>query len=66
MVRMRGVTTMGVDWASGEASDLVEPPGPAKSSTIHAFENIRVYIEYSHCQFRIYGLNASLWYFEEL
>ena len=26
MVRMRGVTTMGVGWASGEASDLVEPP----------------------------------------
>ena len=26
MVRMRGVTTMGVGWASGEASNLVEPP----------------------------------------
>ncbi len=26
MVRMRGVTTMGVGWASGEASDLVELP----------------------------------------
>ena len=26
MVRMRGVTTMGVGWASGEASDLVGPP----------------------------------------
>ncbi len=26
MVRMRGVTTMGTDWTSGEASDLVEPP----------------------------------------
>jgi hypothetical protein len=26
MVRMRGVTIMGVGWASGEASDLVEPP----------------------------------------
>jgi hypothetical protein len=26
MVRMRGVTTMGAGWASGEASDLVEPP----------------------------------------
>jgi len=39
---------------------------PAKSSTIHAFENIRVYIEYSHHQFRIYGLNAGLWNFEEL
>ena len=26
MVRMRGVTTMGVGWASGETSDLVEPP----------------------------------------
>ena len=25
MVRMRGVKTMGVGWASGEASDLVEP-----------------------------------------
>ena len=26
MVRMRGVTTMGVGWASGEASNLVGPP----------------------------------------
>jgi hypothetical protein len=26
MVRMRGVTTVGLDWASGEGSDLVEPP----------------------------------------
>jgi hypothetical protein len=26
MGRMRGVTTMVADWASGEASDLVEPP----------------------------------------
>ena len=26
MVRMRGVTIMGVDWASGEASDFVEAP----------------------------------------
>jgi hypothetical protein len=26
MVRMRGVETVGVDWASGEVSDLVEPP----------------------------------------
>ena len=26
MVRMRGVTTMGVGWASGKVSDLVEPP----------------------------------------
>jgi hypothetical protein len=26
MVRMRGVTTMGVDWTSREASVLVEPP----------------------------------------
>ena len=25
-MRMRGGTTMGVGWASGEASDLVEPP----------------------------------------
>jgi hypothetical protein len=25
-VRMRGLTTMGVDWASEEVSDLVEPP----------------------------------------
>jgi hypothetical protein len=23
---MRGVTAVGVDWASGEASDLAEPP----------------------------------------
>ena len=120
MVRMRGVTTMGVGWASGEASDLVGPPlnlviymhlrifaytsntlrdnfeymdcilpsdtlffsflvliwmegghgtneggdnngsrlvfwrsfqprwTSAKSSIIHVFENVRVYIEYSH------------------
>ncbi len=26
MERMRGVTTMGVGWASGEASDLAGPP----------------------------------------
>jgi hypothetical protein len=39
---------------------------PAKSSTIHAFENIRVYVEYSHCQLRIYGLNASLRHVQEL
>jgi hypothetical protein len=26
MVRMRGVTTMGVAWAFGEVSDLIEPP----------------------------------------
>jgi hypothetical protein len=26
MVRMRGVTTMGVGWTSGEVSDLVKPP----------------------------------------
>ena len=26
MVRVREVATMGVGWASGEASDLVEPP----------------------------------------
>jgi hypothetical protein len=26
MVRMRGVTTMGVGWDSGEGSNLVEPP----------------------------------------
>ena len=32
------------------------------SGTIHAFENIRIYIEYSHCQFRVDGLYASLWY----
>jgi hypothetical protein len=44
---------------------LEKPPtslSPIKSSTIHAFESIRVYIEYSHCQFRIYGLNDSHWY----
>jgi hypothetical protein len=27
-------------------------------------ENIRIYIKYSHCKFRIYGLNVSLWYVE--
>jgi hypothetical protein len=26
MVRMRGVTVVGVDWTSGEDSDLTEPP----------------------------------------
>jgi hypothetical protein len=33
---------------------------------MHAFENIRVYVEYSHGQFRIYGLNASPSYLQEL
>jgi hypothetical protein len=39
---------------------------PVKSSTIHVFENICEYVEYPHDQFRIYGLNVSFWYFEEL
>ncbi len=38
---------------------------PGKSSTIHVFEKIRVYVEYSHCQFQIYGLN-TIRYLEEL
>jgi hypothetical protein len=33
---------------------------PSKSSTIHTFKNIHVYNEYSHCQFRIFGLDGSL------
>ena len=57
MVWMRGVSTVG---------GLRPRWTPAKSSTIHVFENIRVYIEYSHCQFRIYGLEVSLWHIEEL
>ncbi len=47
MVRMRGVTTMGVGWDSGEGSNLVEPPINLVPCTIHDFESIRVYIEYS-------------------
>ncbi len=50
MVWVREVTTQGVRcpaWASEEASDLVAPP--PESGDIHAFENIRVYIECSHC-----------------
>jgi len=42
------VTTKGVGWASEEVSDLVVSPPRAESGVIHAFENIRVYIEYSH------------------
>jgi hypothetical protein len=60
---MRGVTTKGTGWASGEGSDLVE--FPTKSSTIHAFENIRVYVEHSHFQFRVYGLDDGLRHVEE-
>ena len=38
---------------------------PVESGTVHVFENIHVYVEYSHCQFRVYGLDASLWDVEE-
>ena len=33
---------------------------PVKSSTIHAFENIHVYIEYFHCHLRVDGLDGRL------
>ncbi len=46
MVWVREVTTRGVGWASEEVSDLITPP---LNGVIHAFENIRVYIECSQC-----------------
>jgi hypothetical protein len=49
MVRVREVETKGVGWASEEVSDLVAPPLNLELlPDTHAFENIQVYIEYSH------------------
>jgi hypothetical protein len=39
MVWMRGVTTMGVDWASGEVSDLVENP-----LNLVLYMNLRIFV----------------------
>ncbi len=68
MERMRGVSPAGGRNGGrlGFWRSLRPRWTPAKSSTIHAFENIRVYIEYSHYQFRIYGVDASLRHIEEL
>ncbi len=70
-IRAGGIngTNEGVDNNRGRLAfwRSLRPRGaPIKSSTINAIENIRVYVEYSHCQFRIYGLNVSLWYLTEL
>ena len=68
-VRMRGVTTMGVDWVSEvcseQAPDLVDPP-----LNLVLYMHLRIF-EYtsntvSHGQFRVDGLYASLWYLKEL
>ena len=56
---------MEVDWVSEEDPDLTEPP---LNLVLYrdSFENIHVYIEYSHCQFRVDGLDDSLRDFKEL
>ena len=39
---------------------------PIKSSTTDVFKNDRVFIKYSHHQFRTNRLDARLWYLEKL
>jgi hypothetical protein len=68
-VRMRGVTTMGVDWSSEvcseQAPDLVEPP-----LNLVLYMHLRIFSYTSntdsHGQFRVDGLYTSLWYLKEL